>query len=179
MVQIARTKVKRKRLLGKESQFRVKKQPVDNRKIDQYMKRKDITEDELFCMASPVDSKSLFELISFTCVFRTRSNANFSSISRFQCLNSTSSHSSTCRLQNRLRRLDNSSFPISWGAFGVVINSIYIHNARKCSIPPRRTIYNDSHDGKRHSRHRSRPHGQTRHVGSPSLPWSCTTGVSV
>ena len=57
MVQIARTKVKRKLLLGKDSQFRVKKQPVDDRKIDRYMRRKDIIEDESFCMASPVDGK--------------------------------------------------------------------------------------------------------------------------
>ena len=54
MVELARTKVKRS-LENKKSSFRVYKKPVDDRKIDRYLKRNDISELELLMMMSPMD----------------------------------------------------------------------------------------------------------------------------
>ncbi|CZR62636.1 uncharacterized protein PAC_12533 [Phialocephala subalpina] len=57
MVQLARVKAKRK-LENKGSSFRVCKKPVDNQKIDRYLRRHDITDEDLLAMASPVNVAS-------------------------------------------------------------------------------------------------------------------------
>jgi hypothetical protein len=57
MVQLARIKAKRK-LQNKDSSFRVSKKPVDDQKIDRYIRRHEITEDDLLAMASPERGQS-------------------------------------------------------------------------------------------------------------------------
>jgi hypothetical protein len=54
MVELARKKAKRK-LESKKSSFRVHKKPVDDRKIDRYLRRNDISEEKLLSMSSPVN----------------------------------------------------------------------------------------------------------------------------
>ncbi|KUJ10075.1 uncharacterized protein LY89DRAFT_740473 [Mollisia scopiformis] len=57
MVQLARAKAKRK-LENKESSFRVSKKTVDDQKIERYLRRHEITDEDLLAMASPVDAPS-------------------------------------------------------------------------------------------------------------------------
>jgi hypothetical protein len=64
MIQIARTKLKRKRVDGKDSVFRVNEKPVPERNINRYLKRNNISEEDLFSVNSPVDRKQP-SLISF------------------------------------------------------------------------------------------------------------------
>ena len=52
MIELARTKAKRA-LLNKESAFRVNKRPVEDHKMERFLKRKDISEEELLAMPSP------------------------------------------------------------------------------------------------------------------------------
>ena len=54
MVEIARTKAKRK-LENMKSPFRVYKKPVDDRKIDHFLNRKDISKEQLLSMTSLVN----------------------------------------------------------------------------------------------------------------------------
>jgi hypothetical protein len=58
MVQLARARAKRQ-LENKDSSFRVHKKPVDVRKIDRYVNRNDITDEELLNMPSPINRRSL------------------------------------------------------------------------------------------------------------------------
>lgn len=55
MVQIARVRVKRKREDDKDSGFRVDKKPVAERNINRYLKRNNVTEEDLLSMPSPSD----------------------------------------------------------------------------------------------------------------------------
>jgi hypothetical protein len=55
MVQIARARVKRKKVDGKDSVFRVNKKPVPDRNINRYIKRNSISEEGLLSMASPIN----------------------------------------------------------------------------------------------------------------------------
>lgn len=57
MIQLARIKAKRK-LENKESSFRVSKKAVDDQKIERYLRRHEITEDDLLAMASPERGQS-------------------------------------------------------------------------------------------------------------------------
>jgi hypothetical protein len=54
MVLLARTKAKRK-IENKKSSFRVHKKPVDDSKIDRYIRRNDLSEEKLLQMRSPAD----------------------------------------------------------------------------------------------------------------------------
>jgi hypothetical protein len=56
VMELARTKAKRA-VEHKKSSFRVNKKPVDDRRIDRYLQRNDISEEQLLSMASPVDGK--------------------------------------------------------------------------------------------------------------------------
>jgi hypothetical protein len=95
MVQLARTQAKRS-LDNKKSSFRVNKKPVDERKIDRFLQRKDISEEELLSMASPVNGRPLKHPIE-----STRADVlYFSTLSRFQCF-----HSPVCSLTHSRRRL--------------------------------------------------------------------------
>jgi hypothetical protein len=58
VLEIARTKAKRAAIDNKKSSFRVNKKPVDDRKIDRFLQRNEIFEDQLLAMASPVDGNS-------------------------------------------------------------------------------------------------------------------------
>jgi hypothetical protein len=58
VLEIARTKAKRAAIDNKKSSFRVNKKPVDDRKIDRFMQRNEIFEDQLLGMASPVNGNS-------------------------------------------------------------------------------------------------------------------------
>jgi hypothetical protein len=60
MVQIARVRVKRKREDDKDSGFRVDGKPVAERNINRYLKRKNITEEDLLSMPSPSDCMLTF-----------------------------------------------------------------------------------------------------------------------
>jgi hypothetical protein len=62
MIQMARTKAKRKRLEGKDSAFRVNKAPVNERKMTRYLTRNEVSEEELLYMASPIDGMFLLSL---------------------------------------------------------------------------------------------------------------------
>jgi hypothetical protein len=57
---MARTRLNRKRYEAKDSAFRVNKKSVDKRKIDRYLKRKDISEEMLLSMPSPVNREVIF-----------------------------------------------------------------------------------------------------------------------
>jgi len=57
MIQMARTKLKRKRVDGKDSVFRVNKKPVPERNIKRYLRRNNISEEDLLFVTSPVDRK--------------------------------------------------------------------------------------------------------------------------
>jgi hypothetical protein len=57
VLEIARTKAKRAAIDNKRSSFRVNKKPVDDRRIDRYLQRNDISEEELLSMASPENGK--------------------------------------------------------------------------------------------------------------------------
>jgi hypothetical protein len=62
MIRLARTKAKRKRFENKDTSFRVDKKTIRNGNIDRYLKRHNISDEELLAMASPVDGEitSLF-----------------------------------------------------------------------------------------------------------------------
>jgi hypothetical protein len=62
MIQMARTRAKRKRLEGKDSAFRVNKAPVNERKMTRYLKRNEVSEEQLLSMASPIDGMLLVPL---------------------------------------------------------------------------------------------------------------------
>jgi hypothetical protein len=62
MIQMARTRAKRKRLEGKDSAFRVNKAPVDERKMSRYLTRNEVSEEQLLSMASPIDGMLLVPL---------------------------------------------------------------------------------------------------------------------
>jgi hypothetical protein len=53
-MELTRTKAKRA-LENKKSSFRVNKKPVDDRKIDRYLQRNAISEEQLLSMTSPVN----------------------------------------------------------------------------------------------------------------------------
>ena len=55
MAQIARVRAKRKREDDKDSGFRVDKKPVAERNINRYLKRNNVTEEDLLSMPSPSD----------------------------------------------------------------------------------------------------------------------------
>jgi hypothetical protein len=55
MMELARKRAKRHEAENKKSSFRICKKPVDDRKIDRYLQRKDISQDELLSMTSPVN----------------------------------------------------------------------------------------------------------------------------
>jgi hypothetical protein len=55
MVQIARARAKRKGLDGKDSAFRVNKKRVAEQKINRYLKRNNISEEDLLSVPSPAD----------------------------------------------------------------------------------------------------------------------------
>jgi hypothetical protein len=57
VLEIARTKAKRAAIDNKRSSFRVNKKHVDDRRIDRYLQRNDISEEQLLSMASPVHGK--------------------------------------------------------------------------------------------------------------------------
>jgi hypothetical protein len=52
MIAIARLRAKRK-IQGKESAIRINKRPVKESKIDRFLKRQNISEDDLLSMRSP------------------------------------------------------------------------------------------------------------------------------
>lgn len=54
---MARARVNRKRYEAKDSAFRVNKKSVDERKINRYLKRNDISEDMLLSMPSPANGE--------------------------------------------------------------------------------------------------------------------------
>ncbi|KAH8760153.1 hypothetical protein BGZ57DRAFT_905813 [Hyaloscypha finlandica] len=56
-MELARTKAKRA-LENKKSSFRVNRKPVDNRRIDRYLQRNAISEEQLLSMTSPVNAPS-------------------------------------------------------------------------------------------------------------------------
>jgi hypothetical protein len=58
VLEIARTKAKRTAIDNKKSSFRVNKKPVDDHKIDRFLQRNEIFEDQLLAMASPVNGNS-------------------------------------------------------------------------------------------------------------------------
>ncbi|KAE9371846.1 hypothetical protein N431DRAFT_377881 [Stipitochalara longipes BDJ] len=58
MLQMVRTRVKRKRNAGKNSAFRVNKKPVVERKINRYLKRNNVSEEDLLSMPSPLNAPS-------------------------------------------------------------------------------------------------------------------------
>ena len=55
MIQMARTRAKRKKLEGKDSAFRVNKAPVNERKMTRYLTRNEVSEEKLLSMASPIN----------------------------------------------------------------------------------------------------------------------------
>jgi hypothetical protein len=57
MMELARKRAKRHEVENKKSSFRVYKKTVDDRKIDRYVQRKDISQEELLSMASPVNGE--------------------------------------------------------------------------------------------------------------------------
>jgi hypothetical protein len=54
VMELARIKAKRA-LENKKSSFRVNRKPVDDRKIDRYLQRNAISEEQLLSMASPIN----------------------------------------------------------------------------------------------------------------------------
>jgi hypothetical protein len=62
MIQMARTRAKRKRLEGKDSAFRVNKELVNERKMTRYLTRNEVSEEQLLSMASPIDGMLLIPL---------------------------------------------------------------------------------------------------------------------
>jgi hypothetical protein len=54
VIELARTKAKRA-LENKKSSFRVNRKPVEDRKIDRYLQRNAISEEQLLSMTSPVN----------------------------------------------------------------------------------------------------------------------------
>ncbi|PMD22361.1 hypothetical protein NA56DRAFT_658274 [Hyaloscypha hepaticicola] len=69
VLEIARTKAKRAAMDNKKSSFRVNKNPVDDRKIDRFLQRYEISKDQLLAMASPVDVSSLPRRFALTYTF--------------------------------------------------------------------------------------------------------------
>jgi hypothetical protein len=62
MIQMARTRAKRKKLEGKDSAFRVNKAPVNDRKMARYLTRNEVSEEELLSMESPINGMLLVPL---------------------------------------------------------------------------------------------------------------------
>jgi hypothetical protein len=60
MLAIARKRLKRKLLDGKESTFRINKQPLKDKNIDRFLKRKNVSDYTLLSMASPLNGEMLF-----------------------------------------------------------------------------------------------------------------------
>ena len=58
MIAIARTRAKRKRGEGKDSEFRAYGAPLDEAKIDRFMKRNKLSTDVLLSAPSPVNGQS-------------------------------------------------------------------------------------------------------------------------
>jgi hypothetical protein len=56
MLELARKKAKRS-IEGKKSLFRVNKKPVEDRKINRYLQRNGISEEQLLEMTSPINGK--------------------------------------------------------------------------------------------------------------------------
>lgn len=65
MIQVARARAKRKRDGGKESVFRVNKNFVTDRKINRYLKRNNVSEEDLLSMENPINGKKKFFLDLF------------------------------------------------------------------------------------------------------------------
>jgi len=62
MEQIARARARRKRD-GKDSIFYVNNKPVDERKINRLLERKNISEDKLLSITGPLDGMHAFVVI--------------------------------------------------------------------------------------------------------------------
>ena len=60
MIALARTQAKRKKLEDKETSFRVNKKPVNVHNIDRFLRRHEISEDQLLSMSSPVNGEFSF-----------------------------------------------------------------------------------------------------------------------
>jgi LAS superfamily LD-carboxypeptidase LdcB len=56
MLELTRKKAKRS-IEGKKSLFRVNKKPVEDRKINRYLQRNGISEEQLLEMTSPINGK--------------------------------------------------------------------------------------------------------------------------
>lgn len=82
MVQLARARAKRQ-LENKDSSFRVHKKPVDVRKIDRYVNRNDITDEELLNMPSPINRRSLSVASSWHSVDWHKINSTVAYVQRF------------------------------------------------------------------------------------------------
>lgn len=54
---LARTKTKRKKFDNKDTSFRVHKKTVKDENINRYLKRHNISEEELLAMASPINGE--------------------------------------------------------------------------------------------------------------------------
>jgi hypothetical protein len=67
MMELARKRAKRHEVENKKSSFRVYKKTVDDRKIDRYLQRKDISQEELLSMASPVNGERAKNFVAPTC----------------------------------------------------------------------------------------------------------------
>jgi hypothetical protein len=57
MIQLARTKTKRKKFDNIDTCFRVHKKAVKDENIDRYLKRHNISEEELLAITSPINSE--------------------------------------------------------------------------------------------------------------------------
>jgi chromosome segregation ATPase len=57
MLAVAHARLKRKTFEDKDSSFYVNKRPVKEANIDRFLKRKNVTEDTLLSMASPINGK--------------------------------------------------------------------------------------------------------------------------
>jgi transposase len=63
MLAIARKRLKRKVFDDKESAFRVNKQPLTEKNIDRFLKRKKISDCTLLSITSPINGEVLFSIL--------------------------------------------------------------------------------------------------------------------
>lgn len=63
MLAIARKRLKRKVFDDKESAFRVNKQPLTEKNIDRFLKRKKISDCTLLSITSPINGEVLFYIL--------------------------------------------------------------------------------------------------------------------
>jgi hypothetical protein len=55
MLEIARVRARREQFYGKQSGFRVNKKTVGGSKIDRFMRRKDLSDQDVLSMPSPIN----------------------------------------------------------------------------------------------------------------------------